>query len=126
VANDNPTEATVTHNPQNHLIELLPKTDQRRLLAQCEWVPLKMGEVLCEAGAPLRNAYFPVDSFISLLTRIQQHPSLEVGMVGREGCFGATLTLGVNTSALQAIVQHGASARRACANNGPPAPPWSG
>jgi CRP-like cAMP-binding protein len=97
---------------QNHLIELLPKADQKRLLAKSELVQLKMGEVLCEAGAPLRMAYFPVDSFISLLTRIDQHPSLEVGMVGREGCFGSTLTLGVNTAALQALVQGSGSAWR--------------
>jgi CRP-like cAMP-binding protein len=97
---------------QNHLIELLPKTDQKRLLAQCEHVQLKLGDVLCEAGAPLREAYFPVDSFISLLTRIELHPGLEVGMVGREGCFGSTLALGVNSTALQALVQGPGSAWR--------------
>ena len=97
---------------QNHLIELLPKADQKRLLGKCESVELKMGQVLCEAGSPLRMAYFPVDSFISLLTRIEQHPSLEVGMVGREGCFGSTLTLGINTAALQALVQGSGSAWR--------------
>jgi len=90
---------------QNHLLELLPDTDRQRLVAHCDTVQLQLGDVLCEAGAPLAFAYFPVDGFISLLTRIEDHPSLEVGMVGREGMFGASLVLGVPVSPLQALVQ---------------------
>jgi CRP-like cAMP-binding protein len=90
---------------QNHLIELLPAIDRDRLLCHCETVQLQLGEVLCEAGAPLVHAYFPVEGFISLLTRTEDHPSLEVGMVGREGVFGAALVLGVPLSPLQALVQ---------------------
>lgn len=109
-------EGSVPNRLQNHLIELLPKADQRRLLAQCEWVQLTSGEVLCEADTTMRHAYFPVGSFISLLTRIQHHPSLEVGMAGHEGCFGSTLTLGVHTAALQAMVQGSGTAWRISAS----------
>ena len=97
---------------QNHLIELLPDSDRQRLTARCEPVDLQLGDVLCEAGAPLAFAYFPVDGFISLLTRIEDHPSLEVGMVGREGMFGASVALGVQVSPLQALVQGGGQAWR--------------
>lgn len=97
---------------QNHLIELLPAPERRRLLGACAPVVLRLGEVLSEAGTPLRHAYFPVDGFISLLTRIEQHPSLEVGMAGREGCWGAWLALGSRSSALQALVQGPGSAWR--------------
>ena len=90
---------------QNHLIETLPRRDRQRLLAACESVQLVMGEVLCESGAVLRHAYFPVHGFISLLTRIEDHPSLEVSMVGREGVSGATLALGVAKAPLQSLVQ---------------------
>jgi CRP-like cAMP-binding protein len=90
---------------QNHLLELLPDADRQRILARCDSVQLVLGDVLCEAGMPLLHAYFPVDGFISLLTRIEDHPSLEVGMVGREGLFGVTLALGVTASPLQALVQ---------------------
>ena len=98
--------------PQNHLLARLPRKERLGLLAQCETVQLVLGEVLCEEGAVVHHAYFPVDGFISLLTRIEAHPSLEVGMVGREGMFGAGLVLGVNTSPLQAIVQGAGSAWR--------------
>ena len=90
---------------QNHLIARLPRKERLRLLAQCETVQLVLGEVLCEEGAVVAHAYFPVDGFISLLTRIEEHPSLEMGMVGREGMFGAGLALGVKTSPHQALVQ---------------------
>lgn len=97
---------------QNHLLELLPDDDRLRILARCESVQLTLGDVLCEADAPLLHAYFPVDGFISLLTRIEDHPSLEVGMVGREGMFGAALALGVAVSPLQALVQGAGQAWR--------------
>ena len=97
---------------QNHLIARLPRKERLRLLAQCETVQLVLGEVLCEEGAALDHAYFPVDGFISLLTRIEEHPSLEMGMVGREGMFGAGLVLGVATSPLRAMVQGSGSAWR--------------
>ncbi|GCL61813.1 Crp/Fnr family transcriptional regulator [Rubrivivax pictus] len=97
---------------QNHLLELLPAADLERLLGRCESVQLHLGDVLCEAGVPLPFAYFPVDGFISLLTRIEDHPSLEVGMVGREGLFGAALVLGVAVSPLQALVQGAGQAWR--------------
>ena len=90
---------------QNHLIELLPRKDRLSLLAVCEPVPLVLAEVLCEAGEPTRHVYFPTEGFISLLTAVDLHPGLEVGMVGREGMLGAQLALGVATTPLRALVQ---------------------
>ena len=92
-------------NPENHLIELLPRKDRQRLLAACEQVELVLGTVMCEPGKPTRHAYFPVNGFISLLTLIDGEPALEVGMVGREGMLGAQLGLGVATAPLHSVVQ---------------------
>ena len=90
---------------QNHLIELLPHKDRRRLLAICEPIDLSLSEVMCESGKRTRYAYFPVDATISLVTPIDGKPALEVGMVGREGMVGAQLVLGVMTTPLHAVVQ---------------------
>lgn len=90
---------------QNRLIELLPRKDRLQLLAVCEPVQLILGSVLCEPGSATRHVYFPVDSFISLLTQVDGKPALEVGMVGREGMLGAELALGVATTPLHALVQ---------------------
>ena len=91
---------------QNHLIELLPRKERTRLLALCEPVQLVLSEVLCEPAEPTRHVYFPIDSFISLLTMVDDKTGgLEVGMVGREGMMGVQLALGVITSPLRALVQ---------------------
>ncbi len=92
-------------SPSNHLLELLPPADRRRLLALCEPVDLALGEVLCEPGKPTRHVYFPTEGFISLLTMATGTPGLEVGMVGNEGMLGAHLVLGVPTAPLRALVQ---------------------
>lgn len=90
---------------ENHLIELLPRKDRLRLLAVCEPVQLRLAEVLCERDKPTRYVYFPTDGFISLVTEIDSHPGLEVGLVGREGMLGAQLALGVAMAPLNALVQ---------------------
>jgi len=97
---------------ENHLIELLPRTDRARLLAICEPVQLVLSEVLCEPYKATRHVYFPTDGFISLITLVPEHPGLEVGMVGREGMVGAQLALGVVTAPLRALVQGSGAAWR--------------
>ncbi len=100
---------------QNHLIGQLPSRERDRLRALAEPVQLALPEVIHEGGTPLRHVWFPVDGFISLLTSVDAHPSLEVGMVGREGMLGAWLVLGVPRMPLRAIVQGSGSAWRIAA-----------
>ncbi len=90
---------------ENHLIELLPRKDRLQLLASCELFQLALGDVLGEPGKPTRHVYFPIDGFISLLALVDGTPTLEVGLVGREGMLGAQLALGVATTPLTALVQ---------------------
>ena len=90
---------------ENHLIELLPRKDRLRLLSICEPIDLVTSKVLCEPGSLTRHAYFPIDGFISLIASTAGKPTLEVGMIGREGMLGAQLALGVATAPLHALVQ---------------------
>jgi CRP-like cAMP-binding protein len=89
----------------NRLIDLLPRADRKRLLALGVQVPLVLGEVLGERGDVAHHVYFPVEGFISLITQVDGHPGLEVGMVGPEGMLGAQVVLGMALAPLRALVQ---------------------
>lgn len=104
--------ASAMASVENHLIEVLSAADRRRLLAVCEPVDLRLGEVLHEQGRPTRHAYFPIEGFVSLVAVVDHHPAIEIGMVGREGMLGAQLALGVGRAPMRAIVQGSGSARR--------------
>jgi CRP-like cAMP-binding protein len=97
---------------RNLLLAALPREDQQRLLADCEQIELTFDEILIQPGKRLRHAYFPTAGFISLLTPIDTHSCLEVGMIGDEGMFGSSLSLGVDLSPLQGLVQGAGTAWR--------------
>ena len=96
----------------NLLIEALPSSDRRRVLAECEAVEQVFAEVLYTPGERLSYVYFPTTSFISLIMPIDATASLEVGLIGNEGMFGIPLVLGVDVSPVRAVVQGVGSALR--------------
>jgi CRP-like cAMP-binding protein len=96
----------------NSLLAALPRKDYLRLLAGLEPVELTFGEVLYEPGQVIRHVYFPNDSLVSLLTLVDGHMALEVGLVGREGMLGIPLALGVDVTSVRALVQGGGTAMR--------------
>jgi CRP-like cAMP-binding protein len=91
--------------PENRLLAALPATDRRRLLAHRDPVVLVAATTLTEPGDVVRHAFFPIDSFISLIATVDRNAQLEVGLVGNEGMVGASLLLGVRVSPLRALVQ---------------------
>lgn len=97
---------------ENQLIRLLPRTDALRLMKRCELVQLQLAEVLSEAGSKTRYAYFPHNSFISLVALAAGTPGVEVGMVGREGFLGSQIALGIQVAPVRAVVQGAGAALR--------------
>lgn len=91
----------------NHLLQLLPAPERSGLLACCEAVSLSCGETLHAADGEAHHAFFPLEGFISVIASIESHPGLGIGMVGREGMFGAHLALGRSREPQGALV-HGA------------------
>jgi CRP-like cAMP-binding protein len=96
----------------NHLLAALQSKEYERLLTGCEEVTLTYGDVLYEPGERIRHVYFPSDCLVSLLTVIDDHRALEVGLVGREGMVGARLALGIAAAATRALVQGTGTALR--------------
>src|SRR5436309_15036123 len=96
----------------NSMLAALPRKQYQRLLAGLESVAWSFGEVLHEPGERIRHVYFPNDSLVSLLTAVEGHLALEVGMVGREGMVGVPLSLGTDVSPVRALVQGAGAAMR--------------
>jgi len=96
----------------NTLLETLPRAEYRRLRAGLEPVTLTFGEILYQPGQSIRHVYFPCDSLVSLLTVVDGHKAMEIGMVGREGMLGIPVALGINDSPVRALVQGSGTALR--------------
>ena len=96
----------------NSLLAALPRKAYLRLLPSLLPVTLKFGEVLYEPGKPIRDVYFPGECLVSLLTPVDGHLALEVGLVGREGMLGVPIALGIDASAVRALVQGGGPAMK--------------
>lgn len=96
----------------NSLLAALPRKAYQLLLARLEPITLTFGEELYRPGEPIRHVYFPTDSLVSLLTLVEGHQALEVGLVGYEGMLGIPLALGVSDSPVRALVQGSGMALR--------------
>jgi CRP-like cAMP-binding protein len=96
----------------NRLLASLPRKSQRDLLPGLAAVSLVFGDVLYESGERIREVYFPGKSVVSLLTVVDGHDALEVGLVGPEGMVGIPLALGMTTSPVRALVQGAGGAMR--------------
>lgn len=94
----------------NRLLMDLPRKNRSRILEYCKPVDLVFGTVLCESDESIQYVYFPLTGFISLMVPIEDHPPLEVGLIGNEGMLGATLALGIDTAPLHAVVRGPGSA----------------
>ena len=94
------------HSPtQNHLLAALSAAEFERLAGHLELVPLPLGEMLYEAGEPVRHAYFPTTAIVSLHHMMESGASAESAGVGNEGVVGTAIFMGTNTSPNWAVVQ---------------------
>lgn len=96
----------------NTLLAALPRAESLQLCKGMDRVDLIYGTILYEPGDTIRHVYFPNDSVVSLLTLVDQHQALEVGLVGREGMVGLPVAMDVKTTPVRALVQGSGSAMR--------------
>jgi CRP-like cAMP-binding protein len=96
--------------PENSILAALPRKAYLSLLPGLAPVSLVFGDVLYEPGTTIPDVYFPGRSVVSLLTLVDKHAALEVGLVGHEGMVGIPLALGIEISPVRALVQGAGSA----------------
>ena len=82
----------------NRLIQALSARARRAILDPCELVELTLGEVLCEPGDRIRDAYFPTGSLMTLVSVLDNEASIEVALIGNEGMFGVPLVPAIRFS----------------------------
>ncbi len=98
--------------PANQLLAALPRRDYRQLAVGLEPVALNHGEVLFEAGEPIRSVYFLDGGLASILVPLERDKVAEVAVIGREGVVGLPVFLGAEAYPHRAIVQAPGSALR--------------
>ena len=91
--------------PENRLIDQLPRQDRARLLRKAEHVPLLATQVLHERAEAIRHVYFVNTGSVALLEQIDAQTGLAVALVGSEGMLGVQLALGVLAAPQRALVQ---------------------
>ena len=90
---------------ENLLIAQLPPAEREHVLRLCEPFDLVLSAELSTRGQPLSHAHFPNEGFLSPVIDVDDYPSIEVGMVGREGMLGTELVLGLAKTPWRAMVQ---------------------
>src|SRR5437762_14298709 len=94
-----------TSHQKNRLLAALPSIERDRYFSELRPVTLPQRQVLYEPGAPLEHVYFVEAGVVSVLTRMADGSTIEVGMIGMEGLVGAAALLGAKASSRQCIVQ---------------------
>ncbi len=90
---------------RNKLLAALPASEYERLAPHLKLVSLSLQQVIYEAGEPITQIYFPHQSVVSIVTRMEDGSTVEVGIVSNEGMVGIPAILGAKTTTTTAFVQ---------------------
>jgi hypothetical protein len=94
----------------NRLLDSLSANAFSTISPHLKIVELKFGEVVAEAGSPIRQVYFPYSGVISLVVELEVGAMVETAMVGRDGVLNAAPALDGKVSLNKGIVQSAGSA----------------
>ena len=84
----------IANHPANRLLAALPVADYVRLMPQLAQRQMSAKQVLQKAGTRLEEVLFPERGVCSLIQRMDDGASVEVGMIGPEGVVGIGAVLG--------------------------------
>ena len=78
----------------NRLLNALPEEDYQRLHEHLRTHGVQQKQDMGEAGQRIAEVHFPVDAVVSILTRMDEGPSVEIATIGNEGVVGLTVAWG--------------------------------
>ena len=80
--------------PVNRLLDGLSDEDVAHLDGQLRRRSVEKKLVLQQPGEPIREVHFPIDAVVSILTNMDEGPSVEIATIGNEGLVGVTVAWG--------------------------------
>jgi CRP-like cAMP-binding protein len=89
----------------NRILAALPRQEYDHLLEHLTPVSLPLGETLYHPDQQIKHVYFVNTGVVSLVAKLKDGKSVEVGLVGSEGMVGLSIVLGDDVSPNHAIVQ---------------------
>src|SRR5512138_3288048 len=94
MSNDHPPDLA-----QNRIIFALPLPERDIVVPLLKSRKLRLGDILTETGEPIRTVYFPFDAAISMInTEKQSSRTVDVALIGSEGCYGCSVIQGTDKS----------------------------
>ena len=97
---------------RNRLLAALPPDVLTALLPRMQLVILDLRQVFYTADERIGAVHFPETGWVSLIARLEDGLTAEVGLIGREGMTGLPLVYGVETAYVEARVQGAGTALR--------------
>jgi CRP-like cAMP-binding protein len=95
---------------RNRILAALPAKERDLIAPLLEIQELYLGDVIVQAGEAIKRLYFPIDSAISIVNQQDNGRIVEVTVIGKEGCNGASVVQGSEKSPSVALVQVAGSA----------------
>jgi CRP-like cAMP-binding protein len=89
----------------NRLLASLSTADFKTFGSYLETAELTQENVLFAAGDRLTRVFFPHSGVVSLVVSLASDDMVEVAMIGRDSCFGASPAIDDNNSFTDAVVQ---------------------
>lgn len=97
---------------KNRILAGLSLPERRIVERLAESSRIHLGDILDRPGEAVRYVHFPVDAAISMMDMKDSAHSVDVALIGAEGCSGASIVQGSDTSPCLNIVQIGGSTVR--------------
>ncbi len=89
----------------NRILSALSVKTYQNILPKLDRTALIFADIIYQPDAVIHDVYFPESGIISLLSAVEVHSMIEVGIVGNEGMVGLPVFLGVKTSNTLAVIQ---------------------